>query len=197
MASSLETWHWVLIALGVCLFVFINAVVIWMIRRRKNKEIASTVNDEERNVPSPTSTTIIAEDIQEDMMTTKDKGDAYGQHFAVVTPAQTALSPPRRERKDSNTNNSNKSLVQSVVEQEHQKKVRSVFSLSPFQEDSNSIQTTPESHFNSNSSSSELSRTFTPFQGHTPTINQMWRGPTPPWTQQHSPRQTPSHSSAS
>jgi hypothetical protein len=169
-----------------------------MIQKQKHRN-RTTKNDPEKNnnIPSPTSTTVIEDEensIQENIMTTKDKGDAYGQQFAVVTPAQTELSPPRRERKDSQNN---KPLVQAIIEQEHQKKIRSVFSLSPFQENGSSIQTTPESHFHSHSSSSESSRTLTPFQGHTPTLNQIWRGPTPPWTQQPpSPRRQTSTASS-
>lgn len=153
-------------------------------------------NDEEKNEPSPSSTAIEEEvTIDEGFVATKDERDAYGggQQFAVVTPDQTGLSPPRRERKESGCSSLSKVVME---EEDHQRNIRSVFSLSPLHENSN--QTTPasESHNEFSSISSDMARTSTPFQGHTPVSSlQFWRGPTPPWTQQHTPRSTPSTTS--
>lgn len=200
MDSPLQAWQWVLIALGICLFVIINAFTIYMIKKRKQKKLMKEgTDDEEKNQPSPASTTI-EEDvtIDEGFMASKEEKDTYsgGQQFVVLTPDQTGLSPPRRERKESGSSSLSKVVME---EEDHQRHIRSVFSLSPLHEHSN--QTTPASgsHNEFSSISSDMARTSTPFQGHTPISNhQFWRGPTPPWTQQqqqHTPHSTSSATS--
>ena len=184
--AELETWHYVLIALGVCFILIAVAVVIWLKKRKVH-----TIKDEEHvDIPttSPTPTTIDESDIA---TSAAEKGIVYGQQFATVTSAQTGLSPPRRERKPSNAS---QVVIHPEEEspEEHQKNIQGVFSLSPLPE-SESPQMTPESHYlNQSSISSNMSRTLSPFRPHTPTtIKSIWRGPTPPWTQnRQSPRQT-------
>lgn len=164
---------WGILVAAICLLGIIISVAVWIIQRRKTV----TSNDVEKHIdqtiiPSQSPTTIEDESVVPE--NNNKEATLYGQQFAVVETSQTILSPPPRERKESNNSIT---LQYEVIPQ----KARDVFSLSPHPEVDSTA--TP-------SSFSSSRRTITPFQGSTAAASPGWRGPTPPWTHNASPHQS-------
>lgn len=179
--ASVQSWVWGILAAALCLIILIVLIIIKIISKRK-KRLTSNDDVEKNNeqIPSQSSTAIADESIivteNNNNNSNNNKNTAlYGQQFAVVDTLHTVLSPPPRERKESNTS------ISLVHPELTPQKAREVFSLSPHQEVESIA--TPTSFSSSR-------RTITPFQGNTAPINPGWRGPTPPWTHSSSPRQS-------
>lgn len=218
--SSLQSWQWVLIALGIISFIAIASFIIWSIKNRniRRSSNASGIYDEEKDGPtSPASAETIIVDEGVDVSKVKEIREVSttsdgGQQFAHVPQG---LSPPKRGRKESNNGRQPPPTLAEKVQQEEEReakereddlgKMRGVFSLSPpyfyqqQQEPSTSIHSmTPRSSIIMNRNSGincSNSQGNTPFNtpGHntipSSLVGSMWRGPTPPWTQQYSPCQ--------
>jgi hypothetical protein len=201
--SPLQSWQWGLIAFGIILFIISITVIIWAIKRSSN----NTASNDEENKSDAETISPASIKINESISITTNKGnqeqqqgglyeEGRGQQFTEVV---TALSPPKRDRKESNNATAVPltTLTEKVQQDEEEEEqeldlgnMRGLFSLSPAAYEQASNNSTPHSSINLNSlNGSNHSRTNTPFQGHTtPAISSIWRGPTPPWTQ-YSPRQ--------
>lgn len=190
----MEPWKWALIGVGIAIFFVTNASVIYCLYRNKSKTINVDKYYQEQSIENT---------IDEGIMTNnsiKRNGnqlgiDLYDQQQEYITTVQTALSPPRPlVVKDKILTTSNKIIHEQSNDsdndnksQDNQQQELRVFSLSPLHVLSSAK---PSEKTNSVCSTSTTDRSISPFQGHhitTPTINSIWRGPTPPWTQ-HSGR---------
>ncbi|KAG2209118.1 hypothetical protein INT46_006282 [Mucor plumbeus] len=181
----MEPWKWALIGIGIAIFFVINAGVIYCLYRNKNKAINVDKYHQEQPIENTIDEGIIANNSIKRKENQPDI-DLYDQQQEYITAVQTALSPPRPlVVKDKILTTSNKIIHEQLNDnkgQDNQQELR-VFSLSPLHVLSSEK---PSERTNSVCSTSTTGRSMTPFQGHhinTPTINSIWRGPTPPWTQ--------------
>lgn len=155
----LETWKVVVISIFVILFILVSVSFVVCKLRRPKKSTPQQKEDRK-------SYDIGKVEEQKVNPHMEDQMEKYGQQFAIVTPVQTELSPPRHV---------NTGELPAIAMPE-QRQLR-VFSLSPLHECR-----TPASN-NTDSIVSSL-RTATPFRTYTPPPTQdVWRGPTPVWTQ--------------
>ncbi|CAO3655242.1 unnamed protein product [Mucor fragilis] len=182
----MESWKWALIGVGIAVFLAINATVVYCLYYRRNTEavnVLSKVEQEQRIVDSNA--------IDEGVVANDPKcPDIQQQQHDYAAAVQTALSPPRPHHiitKDKALTTPTH-IIHEQAETEPQE--LRVFSLSPLHAQS-ATAGTPRSSEKTNSmcsTSTTTDRSMTPFQHYhhtntTPTINSIWRGPTPPWTQ--------------
>ncbi|EPB88646.1 hypothetical protein HMPREF1544_04518 [Mucor circinelloides 1006PhL] len=170
----MESWKWALIGAGIAVFVVINVTVIYCLYNRRNTETINVSSKEEQSVDSTTiDEGVVANDPKQPDV------DIAIQQQEYVTAVQTALSPPRSHHiiaKDKILTTPTKSIHEGKEQQELR-----VFSLSPLHMQTSEAR--PSEKTNSIcSTSTTTDRSMTPFPN-TPTINSIWRGPTPPWTQ--------------
>jgi hypothetical protein len=209
--STLEPWKWALIGVGTLLSIISVAGAMYCLIN-KNKKCKNDINnekppvnsDEEEAIDEGIMTTTTAT-VEASIKSTTDnssmqqkEANLYGQQFALVTPASTVLSPPRSQQhphQQQKPTTSTAPIIHQIQEEEGEEeedpsKLR-IFSLSPLHRPPQSSDS-PSSSFRNNThnadsicsnSSNTTHRAMTPFQGNTPTINDVWRGPTPPWTQ--------------
>lgn len=155
----LEAWKIAVISICAAIFILINAgVMCYFFRKSKEQQ-----QQEKKQDLKTTFDVEKQEKIHDDTGIEKDQMEKYGQQFAIVTSAQTVLSPPRHP---------NTSYTYQPVPVPEQCQLK-VFSLSPLHQLPNDPITTTDS--------SSL-RTITPFQP-TVTTPDTWRGPTPLFTQ--------------
>lgn len=207
---TLAPWEWALMGVGVLLFLIGVAGVMYYLINKGNK-VNSKHKSDAKDIPSrSTDEEAIDEDIMTNTTTTieasitsstdnsmqQKEAHLYGQRFALVTPASTALSPPRSQQQQQHhhplkTTSSIDPAIHKIQEETEDSNKLRVFSLSPLHQTPQSSDS-PSSSFRNNryntdsvcsNSSNTTHRTMTPFQGNTPTISDAWRGPTPPWTQ--------------
>ncbi|KAI9487858.1 MAG: hypothetical protein EXX96DRAFT_554944 [Benjaminiella poitrasii] len=218
--AEFKTQHWVMLSLGIAVVLLITISIIYYYVVYKGKKRRSS-HDDEKDIGTAKRTAAelsIPDDIDEAVVIFKgteqkhptvqqrenkkreEEAYLYGQQFALVTSAQTNLSPPRpQQQKTVNVQDNvvcdipirdqkqfkNLSIPENEDDIDHSKKLR-VFSLSPLHmplSESPCSEQTPSNHNCSVCSrGSVVYRTLSPY---TPSnLNDVtWRGPTPPWTQ--------------
>lgn len=182
----MEPWKWALIGVGIAIFFVINTGVIYCLYRNKNETIDVDKYYQEQSIENTIDEGIIANNSIK-RKESQPAIDLHDQQQEYVTAVQTALSPPRPlVARDKILTTSNKIIHEQTddnKDQDIQRQELRVFSLSPLHVLSSEK---PSEKSSSDCSTSSTDRSMTPFQGHyinSPTINSIWRGPTPPWTQ--------------
>ncbi|GAN01241.1 hypothetical protein MAM1_0005c00673 [Mucor ambiguus] len=186
----MESWKWALIGVGIAVFLAINAIVVYCLYHRRNTETINVASKEEEGHQSVDSNTIDEGVVANDPKDPDIDMAIQQQQQDYTAAVQTALSPPRPHH----IITKEKPLTTSahIIHEQAEKEPQElrVFSLSPLHVQSSEATvaaiTRPSEKTNSIcSTSTTTDRSMTPFQhtNTTPTINSVWRGPTPPWTQ--------------